>query len=236
MTNDITPYYRLPLLSLDTETTGVDSFNDRIVTCNFTYDYVDDRPPYICDWLINPGVPIPEGASAVHGITTELAQRDGADPREVLLNIANHLNVWQQYDLPIVVYNAPFDLTLLIAEFERYGVRCEAKFDKVIDPLVLDKGLDPYRKGSRKLTDTAKHYGFTLENAHSADADSLASVFIARAIGEKFEIDVPVEEVHAKQIEWKAQQAESFEKYLRKSKDPLARINRQWPIMTKDEQ
>lgn len=231
---DTTPYYKLPLLSLDTETTGVDSFNDRVVTCNITYDYgVEGSTPKIYDWIANPGVPIPEGASDVHGITDEIAQRDGADPHFALSNIAEHLNAWGDLKLPIVVYNAPFDITLLIAEFERYGIECTNPFDRVIDPLVLDKGLDPYRKGSRKLTDTALHYGIILENAHSADADSMASVLIARAIGEKFEIDSPIAEVHETQKMWKARQAASFEKYLRKSKDPEAVINREWPYMTK---
>lgn len=229
---DTIPFYKLPLLSLDTETTGVDSFNDRIVTCNITYDYGDGRDPYICDWIINPGVDIPEGASAVHGITNERAQAEGIDPKTALENIAEHLNLWADYKLPIVVYNAPFDITLLRAEFERYGVECRNPFDRVIDPLVLDKGLDTYRKGSRKLTDTAAHYGIVLENAHSADADSMASVLIARAIGEKFEIDSPIAEVHETQKMWKHKQSESFEQYLRKSKDPNAVISREWPYMT----
>lgn len=233
MDPDSTPYWKLPLLSLDTETTGVDSFTDRVVTCNITYDYATGVEPKIYDWIINPGVDIPEGASAVHGITNQVAQEQGAEPAYALRNIAEHLNAWADLRLPIVVYNAPFDLTLLRSEFDRYGIECRNPFDRVIDPLVLDKGIDKYRKGSRKLTDTALHYGIILENAHSADADSMASVLIARAIGEKYEINVPISEVHDTQKLWKADQAASFEKYLRKSKDPNAVISREWPYMTK---
>lgn len=230
MTTEHTPFYKLPLMSLDTETTGVDSFNDRIVTCNITYDFLD-RDPYICDWLINPGVPIPEGASAVHGITDDVAIANGSDPRAALVSIAEHLNAWEDKQLPIVVYNAPFDITLLIAEFKRYNVECRARFRSVIDPLVLDKGLDPWRKGSRKLTDTAAHYGIVLDNAHSADADSLASVKIARAIGEKFEIDSPMWDVHETQRDWKFKQSQSFQKYLREKKGEVnAYIDPSWPF------
>jgi DNA polymerase-3 subunit epsilon len=230
-----TPYYEMPLLSLDTETTGIDVFNDRVVTCNITYDYPDGREPFIADWIINPGVSIPQGASDVHGITDEIAQRDGGDPFTVLTNIAEHLKNWGNLGLPYVIYNASFDTTILMAEFARYGIPQPTDWYCVIDPLVLDKGVEPYRRGSRKLIDTARHYGIELseEDAHSANFDSMASVKIARAIGRKYEIDSPLEEVHAQQVIWKKKQAQGLQDYFRKSKnDPTIVINGEWPYQT----
>lgn len=238
----MTIWYEGPLLSLDTETTGVSVFEDRIVTCNITYDS-PGREPYIADWMINPGVEIAEGASAVHGITNEIAQAQGGVPFEVLTNIAHHLRNWEELGYPIVIYNASFDASLLVVEFDRHRIDQPTTFSRVIDPLVLDKALDPYRKGSRKLIDTARHYGVTLneEDAHSADFDSMASVQVARAIGRKYEIDAPVEEVHAMQVQAKAKQASSFQRYLRSKKDehgnlidPYAVINDEWPIQTRE--
>jgi DNA polymerase-3 subunit epsilon len=203
-----------------------------------TYDYHNGTTPhYVANWLINPGVEIPTGASDVHGITTEIAQRDGGDPREALWNIATHLKNWDDLGFPIVIYNASFDASLLNAEFDRHGIPRPTTWSRVIDPLVLDKGVEPYRRGSRKLVDTARHYGIELseENAHSADFDALASLGIARAIGRKYQIDSPIEEVHAQQILWKKLQAESFQKYLREKKDePDAVINGEWPYQTKE--
>lgn len=232
----MTVWYDGPLLSLDTETTGVDVFEDRTVTCNITYD-VPGQEPYIANWMINPGIEIAEGASAVHGITNEVAQRDGGDPFAVLSNIAEHLKNWSNLGHPVVVYNAAFDCSLLVVEFDRYGIPQPCDFDRVLDPYVLDKALDPYRKGSRKLIDTARHYGVELseEDAHSADFDSMASVKVVRALGRKYEIDAPVEEVHAMQIKAKAKQATSLQAYLRKKEnDPTIVINTQWPVQTKD--
>lgn len=230
-----TPYYELPLLSLDTETTGVDPWTCAVVTCNMTYD-TPGKEPYICDWLINPGVGIPEEASAVHGITDEIAQKYGMTPEIGLASIAEHLNLWGERGLPIVVYNASYDLTLLRAEFDRYDIVCTNKFDCVIDPLILDKQLDKYRKGKRQLAITAEHYGIKLNNAHSADADSMASVQIARAIGRKFKINGPLQEVHERQIEFKKEQAESLQKYFRKSKnDDTIVINGEWPYQVTKE-
>lgn len=223
------PFYELPLLSLDTETTGVDPWTCSIVTCNMTYD-TPGQEPYICDWLINPGVGIPEGAAAVHGITDEIAQAHGMPAEIGLASIAEHLNLWSDRGLPVVVYNAAYDLTLLRTEFDRYDIECRNKFDRVIDPLVLDKQLDKFRKGKRQLTVTAAHYGIKLNNAHSADADSMASVGVARAIGRKYKINGPVEEVHARQIEFKREQSESLQAYFRKSKnDDSIIINGEWP-------
>lgn len=239
----MTLWYEGPLLSLDTETTGVDVFVDRVVTCNITYD-VPGQEPYIANWMINPGIEIAEGASDVHGITNEVAREQGGDPYTVLNNIADHLRNWDKLGHPVVIYNASFDATLLTVEFERYGVRSPTDFARVIDPLVLDKELDKYRKGSRKLIDTARHYGIELseEDAHSADFDAMASVKISRAIGRKFEIDAPIEEVHAMQKLFKARQSASFQEYLRKKRDeegnlvdPNAIINPEWPIQTTKE-
>jgi DNA polymerase III subunit epsilon len=230
-------WYELPLLSLDTETTGVDVFEDRVVTCNMTYDYGNGQPSYTADWMINPGIDIPEGASEVHGITTEIAKRDGGDPYTVLLNIAQHLKNWDNLGFPVVIFNASFDASLLNSEFDRFDISRPCGWNRVIDPLVLDKGLDPFRKGSRKLIDMARHYGIELseEDAHNASFDSGASVQIARKIGEQWEIDVPVEEVHAKQIIWKKKQSAGFQKYLReKEQDNTIVINDEWPFQTKD--
>ena len=45
----------------------------------------------------------------------------------------------------------------------------------VLDPRVLDKHIDPYRRGGRKLTDLCAHYKVALDGAHSADADAIAA-------------------------------------------------------------
>lgn len=225
------PFYKSPLLTLDTETTGIDPLTDRVVTCNITYDYVDGTPPKVYDWLINPGVEIPQGASDVHGITNEIAKEYGQDPKIALENIKDHLEIWNDAKLPIVIYNARFDCSILLSEFSRYNIHYSHDFPCIIDPLVLDKALDKYRKGKRTLTASSEVYGVELDNAHSADADSMASVKIARAIGEKFHIDAPWDEVHNQQRIWAEEQAASLQEYFRKSKDPNAIVRGDWPYL-----
>ncbi len=67
-----------PFLAFDTETTGVDVENDRVVTACLI-KIVPGQLAETRNWLIDPGVEIPEAATAVHGVDTEKARNDGED-------------------------------------------------------------------------------------------------------------------------------------------------------------
>ena len=75
-----------PLVGFDTETTGVDVGADRIVTAAVVRR--DASGTRVRTWLIDPGIPIPPAATAVHGITTEQARARGRAPREALDEVA----------------------------------------------------------------------------------------------------------------------------------------------------
>jgi DNA polymerase-3 subunit epsilon len=220
------------MLALDTETTGIDVFNDRVVTCSLIYDDGNGRQVER-NYLIDPGVEIPEGASNVHGITNEIARAAGMSPDQGLRDIASSMAVMMDAGVPLVIYNAPYDITLLQSEFKRYGINYDRPFDRVIDPYVIDKAVDKYRKGKRILVETAKLYGFNLVNAHSADADNKASLFLARFLLNKhFEDSTTIEELQELQKEWKVEQSASLQKYFRKT-DPDVTINGEWPFQTR---
>jgi DNA polymerase-3 subunit epsilon len=221
------PLSTIPVLALDTETTGVDNMNDRIVTCCMVYDD-GQGGQHIRNWMIDPGIEIPEGASNVHGVTTEIARANGVSPLEGLTSIRDSLVPMMEAGVPILVYNASFDLTLLYAEFHRYGIDFPYDFNKVIDPLVMDKQLDKFRKGKRILTVTASLYGYELENAHNAEADCLAAIGAFRGMVSGFGITASIEELHELQKQWKAEQAEGLQRYFRKT-DPEAVVNGEWP-------
>jgi DNA polymerase-3 subunit epsilon len=226
------------MLALDTETTGVNPWEARIVTCSMVYDDGQGSPQRVFDWIIDPGIEIPEGASNVHGITTEKARAEGVPAADGVRQIAAHLEPIMNLGIPLNVYNASYDLTLLLSEFERHDVYFPYEFNRVIDPLVIDKQIDKYRKGKRQLAVTAALMNYDLTNAHSADADCKASIAVARGFGTKYTPEAKVEEIyydtideiHEKQIEWKRQQAEGLQSYFRRTKnDPTIVINGEWP-------
>jgi DNA polymerase-3 subunit epsilon len=170
-----------PFLSIDLETTGVDPHTDRIVELAAVVIGPTGLVEGEYHRIVNPGVDIPTGASDIHGITTERARNEGHPADLVLADLALILdrNTW-----PVVIYNATFDWPFLICEAERHGVDLPAAVS-ILDPFLIDKIVDRYRPGSRKLVDVADHYGVELgDAAHGATADATAAAQVMRRIVE----------------------------------------------------
>ena len=159
------------MLAFDLETTGRDPLTCRIVTSALVRISKAGAQPK--ELLADPGIEIPEAATAVHGITTEHARTHGRPHDEVLAEtIADLRSAWSE-GYTVVAYNANYDLSVLRALDPSFTVD-----GLVFDPYVVDKHR-VRRKGRRTLTNTCEHYGITLENAHEATADALAAARIA---------------------------------------------------------
>src|SRR5690606_33492736 len=135
--------------------------------------------------------------------------------------------------VPVVVYNAPYDLSLLDRECRRNELEPLDDPAPVIDPLVLDKQVDTYRKGKRTLEVAAAHYGVTLDDAHDAGADAIAAGRVAQALAAAYpaELEVPIADLHGRQEIWYAEQARRFQDYIRRRKgDESFAASTAWPI------
>src|SRR5690625_6846171 len=86
--------------------------------------------------------------------------------------------------VPIVAYNGVYDFTVLTAELARRNMG-EFAVVGIIDPYVLDKHVDTYRKGKRTLEAVSAHYCVNLDNAHTSLADAIAAVQVAKALVER---------------------------------------------------
>lgn len=233
----MTCWYEGPLAAFDTETTGVDVESDRIVSAAVVVQDAPGSRPRVARWLVNPGVPVPEAATAVHGLTDEHLRRNGRWPAPVVLEIADALAEQASLRRPLVVMNAPFDLTLLDRELRRHRASSldrwfEAVPLRVLDPRVLDKHLDRYRKGRRTLTDLCAHYEVTLEGAHDAGADALASLEVVRALGRRFATRLErlsPGELHTLQTTWHAAQARGLQAWFARSGTPET-VDPAWPL------
>ncbi|MEU1407467.1 3'-5' exonuclease [Streptomyces sp. NPDC005728] len=233
----MTYWYEGALAAFDTETTGVDVETDRIVSAAVVVQDAPGTRPRITRWLVNPGVPVPEGATAVHGLTDEHLQHNGRWPAPVMFEIAEQLAEHAAMRRPLVVMNAPFDLTLLDRELRRHRASSldrwfEATPLQVLDPRVLDKHLDRYRKGRRTLTDLCAHYGVTLEGAHDAAADALAALDVVRAVGRRFATRLErlsPAELHTLQAGWHAAQARGLQAWFARSGSEET-VNTDWPL------
>jgi DNA polymerase-3 subunit epsilon len=219
------------LAVFDLETTGIDVETSRVVTANISLLDAAGQVVSRRDWLADPGVPIPEQATAVHGVSTAQAQAAGRPAAEVVAEIVAELRRVFDDGYALVVYNAPYDLTLLNREALRHGSEPLLTPAAVIDPLVIDKQIDRYRKGKRTLEVSAAFYGVALTDAHDAGADAIAAGRVAQALASKYavDLDLSLEQLHAAQAAWHDAQSDSFEDYMRRTRDPTFTSRRGWP-------
>ena len=157
------------LAIIDTETTGIETCRDRVVDLgvviveNFT---IVER----FGWLVNPGVPIPAEASAIHGITDDMVTNE-----QPFVEVAFDFAQAVRGCIP-VAYNSRFDRSILTAEFLRAGFADPpALFHRGdanawIDAFVWAKAYNPFAKG-KKLGQVAERFGVELGQAHRAVGD-----------------------------------------------------------------
>ncbi|OAR22730.1 DNA polymerase III subunit epsilon [Streptomyces sp. ERV7] len=230
-------WHREPLVGFDLETTGTDPLEARIVTAAIVGvkggEVVRQRK-----WLADPGIRIPAQASAIHGISNERATSEGRPVREVADEIAETITGYWAQGVPVVAYNAAFDLTLLAAELRRHGLPSltdrlgGAPMGPVVDPYTIDRAVDRYRKGKRTLEAVCVEYGVVLDGAHEAGADALAAVRVAVAIADRHPqvARLVPPELHEQQIEWYAAWAADFQRFLRGKGTADAIVDPTWPV------
>ena len=231
MSSTQSPAWFETLAVFDLETTGIDVESSRIVSAHV--GVIDQAGAIVekTDWLADPGIEIPLGASAVHGITTERARLEGRPSIEVVGEIIAALNSVFDRGLALTIYNAPYDLTLLNREAVRHGLTPLASPGPIIDPLVLDRVVDRYRKGKRTLEAATEYYGIALTEAHDAGADAVAAGRLAQALASRYgaQLAIDVAELHNRQVGWCAENAASFQDYMRRTKDPAFVALGHWP-------
>lgn len=216
------------MTAFDLETTGVDTETARIVTA--TIAHIDGPNTDVRTWLVDPGVEIPAEAAAVHGVTTERARAEGVSPAAAVPEIhAEVASAWST-GCPLIVYNAPYDITVLDRELRRHAGRGLDGLGPIVDPFVIDKALDRYRRGSRTLTATCEHYGVRLDAAHDATEDALAAARLAWKLAVLFPDELSdLASINELQARWRRDWAESFEKYLRKQ-GKNETVDPSWPL------
>lgn len=221
-------WHELPRAGFDLETTGRDPLQARIVTASITV--VDPGGSVLerHEWLADPGVPIPDEAAAIHGISTEKARLEGLPAAQVVRGAADVLGRLFASGIPVLAFNARYDFTVLACEGARHNVPVPVPCP-VLDPYVMDKQADRFRRGKRTLTAMCEHYGITAENAHTSADDVWATLQVAAVLAARFPLlQQPAAHLHQAQIGWAARQAASFQEYLRRQ-DPAAVVEGRWP-------
>ena len=160
-----------PLCFFDLETTGIDVSKDRIVEISI-FKVFPNGTTESKTWLVNPTIPIPAQASAVHGITNEKVANEPTF-NELASQVHNMIK-----DSDLGGFNSDrFDIPLLAEELLRAGVDFDMKNRVSIDVQTIF-----HKKEERTLSAAYKFYcNASLENAHSAEADTIATYEVLKA-------------------------------------------------------
>ncbi|MDU1891102.1 MAG: 3'-5' exonuclease [Dysgonomonas sp.] len=160
-----------PLIFFDLETTGTDTVKDRIVEISYLKVFTNGKQE-IKTRRINPEMPIPPTASAIHGIYDEDV-KDCPTFKQVAKSLAD-----QMEGADLAGFNSSrFDIPLLAEEFLRAGVDIDFSKRKMIDVQIIF-----HKKEQRTLEAAYKFYcDKTLTDAHSAEADTLATFEVLKA-------------------------------------------------------
>jgi DNA polymerase-3 subunit epsilon len=160
-----------PICFFDLETTGIDVARDRIVEISIFKVYPNGTKESKT-WLVNPTIPIPPQTTAVHGISDEKVANE---PTFDALASQVH-NMIKDSDL--AGFNSDrFDIPLLAEELLRAGVDFDMKNRVSVDVQTIFHKME-----ERTLSAAYKFYcGQTLENAHSAEADTMATYEILKS-------------------------------------------------------
>jgi DNA polymerase III subunit epsilon len=165
-----------PLAFIDLETTGINPGIDRIVEIAIV-KILTDGTKSVKRKLINPGMPIPKGASDVHGITDDMV-KDAPPFKQVAHELKQMLD-----GCDLSGYNSNrFDIPLLMEEFLRAEVDFDMKSRKLLDVQNIFHKMEP-----RTLSAAYKFYcSKNLEGAHGAEVDASATYEILEAQIERY--------------------------------------------------
>ncbi|WP_288801110.1 3'-5' exonuclease [uncultured Corynebacterium sp.] len=212
------------MLSFDLETTGVDPQTAKIVTSALVNIRGKERDDL--EMLADPGIEIPEQASAVHGITTEYAREHGKPHDEVLAETIRRIRQGWDDGATLIVYNATYDLSVLRALEPSFTVD-----GPVFDPFVVDKEKNKFRKGKRTLENVCAHYNVPLDNAHEATADAVAAARVAWKLTREFPelVEMTSDELTLAQSTWYYQSQVELQAWFEKQGKNTS-VNNNWPI------
>ena len=165
-----------PICFFDLETTGINITFDKIVEISIlkVFPNGNDKKK---TWLVNPEIPISPQATAIHGITNEKVS-----DKPIFKSIAKDVYSWIK-DSDLGGFNSNrFDIPILAEELLRSGIDFDMKNRQSVDVQTIFHKME-----QRTLTAAYKFYcNKDLKNAHSAEADTLATYEVLKSQLDKY--------------------------------------------------
>jgi len=166
-----------PIAFFDLETTGINITHDRIVEISILKISPNGNEEKRTD-IVNPGKPIPLESSLIHGIYDKDVE-DAPTFKEIAKILTNFLTGCDLAGFNIL----KFDVPMLVEEFLRAEINFDISKRKLIDAQKIFHLME-----KRNLAAAYKFYcNKTLENAHSAEADTIATYEIFKKQLERYD-------------------------------------------------
>lgn len=233
-------------MDFDTETAGVRAFRDHLVTAvlvlhidGTSYHSGVSALDQVATRLTDPGVETPEQATAIHGITAKQAWCNGRPIEEVLRELAGSIVERWLRDYPVVALDVTYDTMPVNQEPRRH---CPGSFEGhlggtpmlIVDPLVLGRKLDRFRKSRETLMEVAPVHGAVASpDARTIEAGVVMTLGVLAGVADKYPQLAPMSTLEPMDHQPQAHQdwAEDFEKYPREQGRNVS-IDREWPQVT----
>jgi DNA polymerase III epsilon subunit-like protein len=205
-------WWNQPFTAIDTETTGLDWFEDRVIQVGMSY-FDSGKFLGMHSHIIDSGRPSAPEAIETHHITDEMQRTLGEPPHMVFPLVRNALKETQI----LVIMNAPFDLNFLLTEFQLQNRFVDVFPKYIIDPLVIDRFYSKNRipslaRGKRTLKAMSERYGIHDYPLHDAGHDSRRvgelTIEMAQRHGQLGRS--PLNELMKKQRKWHKEWSEDF--------------------------
>ncbi len=227
------------VLVFDLETTGVDVEDDVPVSFSLV-QYAYGRLVFESHQIINPGRPIPAESVAIHHITDDIARSFGIPLTSALTQLREALMNASELGWVVLGMNVSFDLTVVDRACSHYlgrGLLDLHYAAATLDVLILDRHLDRFRKGKRRLIDLAAAYNVsTAEALHNSLVDSKVTLQVLLAMLDKYPelTEIPSANYSSSMFTYHEEWLQSFNKWrLSKGEEPLP--SKVWPIDSKDD-
>ena len=168
---------KCPLVIFDLETTGISIIQDRIVEISLL-KVMPDGQTLSLSHRVNPTIPIPEEVTLIHGISDDDV-KDCPTFKQLAKKFADFFK-----GADIAGFNVlQFDIPLLVEEFLRVDINFDTSKKRIIDAQKIFHLME-----KRTLSAAYSFYcGKNLDNAHSAEADTLATYEVLLAQVEKYD-------------------------------------------------
>lgn len=176
---------------LDCETTGLDPKKDLIIevaVVKFDYEKVYEK----CEFLINPGIPIPKESTVIHNITDEMVKDQPTIDKvlvDILKMVGNHI---------LVGHGVLFDMELLASAADRVNIPHKIRGNRYFDTLRLARlyGGSP----QNSLEQLCKHFNIQYDGAHRAMTDVVMNIEVFKFLAQKFTTTEQIFQVLSKPI------------------------------------